>query len=111
MKAGDLGDAVTTGVIVEIGPVNPRSEDQTSREKLEIQVDTIERPILLNATNTIALAEAWGDDYTQWVGQLVAVSAAPTTYEGRATLGIKVRPQKRSLPEVLVGPPTDGQNY
>jgi hypothetical protein len=48
--------------------------------------------VVLNTTNGKALSAVFGDDTDLWVGQRVEMWAAPTTFAGKATLGIKLMP-------------------
>lgn len=64
--------------------------------------------IPLNITNTRALAELLGDDYSEWEGASVTVTRVPTRnpQDGTNTWGLRVVDARRRLPSRSAKPVT-----
>jgi hypothetical protein len=65
------------------------------------------RGLVLNKTNGLMLAAAYGDDTAAWIGQAIEVWAEPVQFQGKIVQGVKVaasllRPQAAAIP--LAGP-------
>jgi hypothetical protein len=48
--------------------------------------------LVINKTNALTLATAYGRDMQAWIGKRITVKAEPTTFGGRPTLGLRVYP-------------------
>ncbi len=50
------------------------------------------RRLPLNRTNSLILADAFGDEIEPWVGRAIEVWSGPTEFEGNPTTGMMVAP-------------------
>lgn len=87
MKASDLNGPVTTR-IVDISPVKVKDTDKT--EKLVATLEGQEKKLVLNATNVGVLRQRFGDDYSAWVGKGITLASVAATYQGQATMGVRI---------------------
>ncbi len=75
LKAVDLGTTTPTIVISKVEPV----ELDEGKKKLVLHpVDPAMKPVVLNVTNTRALAAAFGNDDALWIGKQVLLSVRQT---------------------------------
>jgi hypothetical protein len=51
------------------------------------------RRVVLNKTNGLILASAYGDETDAWIGRQIEVWAEPVSYQGRIVQGIRLAPQ------------------
>jgi hypothetical protein len=75
--------------------------DQKQKPVLHFADDV--KPLIVNKTNWLSLADALGDDTEGWSGHKVRVYVARTQYGGKPTDGLRVQPvaSKPSLKEAL----------
>jgi hypothetical protein len=76
-----------------IGKVEIRDiadKDGSTRRRLLIYFEGVEKPLVLNRTNARKLAEAYTEDYAKWVGVIVDL------YDEETSLGkgVRLRPVK-----------------
>jgi len=50
------------------------------------------KPMVVNATNWDALADAFGDDSDEWVGRKIKIRCVKTQYAGKPVDGLRVEP-------------------
>jgi hypothetical protein len=68
-----------------------REKNGGMRRKLVAYFDGQEKALVLNKTNATTLANAFGKQYANWVGQHVQLFTAPTSYGD----GVRVRPLRK----------------
>ena len=88
VKWSDLGDkepilTIRSVVIEEVGQ---------TRDKLPVlYFERTEKGLVLNKTNSNAIAAAYGDETNDWLGAQVQLFVVNTEYQGKPTQGIRVR--------------------
>lgn len=109
-RASDFTHPITA-TIVEVGE---QRFDEQPRVYLLLGGHT--KRLLLNRTNAMTLAHAFGDETDDWVGRRVRVWSEPTSFKGREVLGIRVgecetnagiQPAATSRGQAHAGPPPD----
>jgi hypothetical protein len=78
---------------LRIGKVEVRDipdKDGSTKRRLLIYFEGVEKPLVLNRTNARKLAEAYTEDYAKWVGVLVDLYDEETAM-GK---GVRLRPVK-----------------
>jgi hypothetical protein len=73
---------------VEAGEL--KDKDGTTKRRLLIYFEGVEKPLVLNRTNARKLAETYGEDYSKWVGVVVDLYDEETSM-GK---GVRLRPVK-----------------
>ena len=79
----------------------PLAEDKGCVLRTYDDYDGQEKALVLNKTNATALANAFGKKYANWVGELVSLFSAPTSYGE----GVRVRPLRK--PATVAKPDPD----
>jgi uncharacterized DUF497 family protein len=49
-----------------------------------------DKRLRLNATNAKTLADEYGDEASNWVGETIQLAAVPVVFQGQQTRGIRV---------------------
>ena len=66
--------------------------DETTKTKVVIDLNGLDKPMILNATNWDALEAAYGPESDAWVGKTCEVYADPNVvYAGKKVGGLRVR--------------------
>ena len=79
---------------VKIGKVEVdelREKTGGTKRKLIAFCDGQEKAVVLNKTNAVTLATAFGKQYANWVGHFVELSSVPTSFGE----GVSVRPLRK----------------
>jgi len=89
LKAADVKEAPLFAVIsyVEMETVGQGTD---SKSKPVMYFEGHDRPMVVNATNWDALADAYGDDSDGWAGHKIKIRCARTHYAGKAVDGLRV---------------------
>jgi hypothetical protein len=69
---------------------NLKDKDGTTKRRLTVYFDGVEKPLVLNRTNAKKLAEVYTEDHRKWVGVFVDLYDEDTSM-GK---GIRLRPVK-----------------
>jgi hypothetical protein len=69
---------------------NLKDKDGTSKRRIIVYFDGVEKPLVLNRTNAKKLAEAYTEDHRKWVGVVVDLYDEDTSL-GK---GVRLRPVK-----------------
>jgi hypothetical protein len=69
---------------------NPNGEVKTS---LCIRFKDVEKPLVLNQTNLMAVMTTWGEDTDKWINHKVKVAVVNVPFNGKNVLGIQIYPQ------------------
>ncbi len=83
------GDKVFTIKSVEMEPVG-----QEKQEKPVLNFDGSEKGLVLNKTNANVIASLYGSNIEDWVGKAITLYATEVQYQGKTTMGIRVRAKK-----------------
>ena len=62
------------------------------KDKMVLTLKDVKKPAVLNKTNALNLAGAFGKLPDQWIGKLVLVKVEMTSYAGKPTKGIRMYP-------------------
>ena len=92
LSAKNLGKKTLTGVITTIYPETIKDPKGKTEDKLVLELDDDTTRIALNKGNAVALASAFGDDYTEWQGKKVKVLTQKTHFMGEQVDGLLVVP-------------------
>src|SRR6516165_4607922 len=79
-SAADLGDKKIRTRIAKIRKEPMRQQSGTERPKFVIYFTTLDKPMVLNATNKIALVDALGSLPADWIGTEVGIYAKNTQF-------------------------------
>jgi len=91
MTLKQLGSRTVIGQIESIEP-KERTFKKGSATKLEATITGLDNPVILNQDSCKKLAEAFGEDFDDWVGEKVKVA------KGRVAFG------EGEVPAILVTP-------
>jgi hypothetical protein len=89
LKASDINGSeptlvITSVVLEEVG--------QDRQEKMVAYFKGKQKGLVLNKTNSHALAGKFGDDTDGWTGKSVQLFSEPVYFQGRKTDGLRLRP-------------------
>ena len=91
LSAADIGDKKIRTRIAKIRKETMRQQSGAERPKFVIYFTTLDKPMVLNATNKIALVDALGKVPANWVGADIGLYAENTQYQGKPTKGLRLR--------------------
>lgn len=66
-------------------------EDLGNDRKPVMTFDSAQKTMIVNKTNWLTIAQAYGDDSDGWIGKPVILFAMSTSFQGRPTQGLRVR--------------------
>lgn len=92
LKADDLKGPAQ----VRIEGVSTVEFDQRGKveRKLVLAFHGSEKTMVCNKTNALVLAEAFGKDYTRWVGERVTLFPAKVPFEGKLVNALRISAEK-----------------
>ncbi len=83
LKAADIKGKNVSVVISSVGEIHfDAKEGQSAQDKATLKFEGKEKGVVLNATNTNTLIEAYGSDSDGWVGKEIGLNTKE--YEGFA---------------------------
>jgi hypothetical protein len=91
LAATDLKKPITT-VIDQVEKDYFAKQGERKKEKAVLHLRGIKKPTVVNKTNALVLAVAFGKDIDDWVGQRVVIRPERTTYGGMPTMGLRIYP-------------------
>ena len=91
LSATDLHGEVVPDTIGKIEIISLREKDGSTKKKFVVYLTSFDKALVLNKTNALKLAEAFGKDHAGWKGKLIELYAEMTSL-GKE--GIRVRPVK-----------------
>jgi len=94
LKADDVGDKEYK---MKISGTKEHTFDNKQEPSLILLFEGAQKGLALNKTNFKRVAEAYGYDDANWVGKPVIVYAEPTEYQGKETMGLRVRVPKQTV--------------
>lgn len=92
LSAERLGTRIIKGKILDVKPKTMRGADGITNNRLVLTLQGEPLGIPLNAGNTEAIIEKYGDDYSKWKGKEVVVKIGKTQYNGNEVDGLIVTP-------------------
>ena len=70
-----------------------KAETVRDQRKLTIGFEGVEKALIVNKTNRVALSEAYGDDTDDWVGKSALLLIVMVMFEGKRTPSILLEPK------------------
>lgn len=91
LRAADLQDRILPAVIDKISVEDVGGEGRPGDTKPVITLRGRKKQLILNKTNTFALARAYGDELDDWVGKRIEIYPDTTQMQGKIVACIRVR--------------------
>jgi hypothetical protein len=91
LSAADLGDKKLRTRIAKIRKEAMRQQSGAERPKFVIYFTTLDKPMVLNATNKIALVEQLGNVPADWIGAEIGLYTENTQFAGKPVKGLRLR--------------------
>jgi hypothetical protein len=91
LSATDLGDKKIRTRIAKIRKETMRQQSGAERSKFVIYFTTLDKPMVLNATNKNALVDALGKVPANWVGADIGLYTEDTRFGGKPVKGLRLR--------------------
>jgi hypothetical protein len=82
----------TTTEIEQVAKDDFAKPGERKKERAVLHFRGIKKPMIVNKTNALILAAAFGKDIDDWVGQRVVIRPERTTYGGKPTMGLRIYP-------------------
>jgi hypothetical protein len=101
LSAADVGDKKIRTRIAKIRKEMLQQQSGQPRGKLVIYFTTLEKGMVLNATNKNLLVEKLGKNPADWIGTDVGILTENTTFAGKPTKGLRLH---------VLSPPKAGSN-
>src|SRR6516165_9073847 len=90
LSAADLGDKKIRTHVGKIRKETMRQQSGAERSKFVIYFTTLDKPMVLNATNKNALVDKLGKVPADWVGAAVGLYTENTQFGGKPTKGLRL---------------------
>ena len=106
VSAGELQGKGRVSAQIAQAALKAVGQEQVEKVVLSLQSRSGQswpRKLVLNKTNSLILAAAYGDNTDAWLNQQVVVWTEPTHYQGRVVPGIKIAPA--AAPAISMPPP------
>lgn len=92
LATGDIGDRKVGTKIAKVRKEEMRSNDGTKRMRFVIYLKTLDKPMVLNATNKNELVTALGRTPANWVGASIGILVdSNVMFAGKRTKGLRLR--------------------
>jgi hypothetical protein len=91
LGAADLGDKKIRTRIAKVRKENLQQQGKEPRAKFVIYFTTLDKPMVLNATNKNVLVEKLGRDPAKWSNAEVGLYTELTQYAGKPVKGLRIR--------------------
>jgi hypothetical protein len=91
LSAADLGDKKIRTRIAKIRKETMRQQSGAERPKFVLYFTTLDKPMVLNATNKIALVDALGTVPANWVDADIGLYTENTQFAGKPVKGLRLR--------------------
>jgi hypothetical protein len=101
LAATDVKKSITT-VIEQVEQDDFARQGERKKMKAILHLRGFKKPMILNKTNALALATAFGKDMTEWPGKKIVVKPEQTSFSGKPVMGLRTYPEEDALP--LKGP-------
>jgi hypothetical protein len=106
LSSADIGDRKIRTKIFRVKKETLKGNDGRERLKFILLFDTLDKPMVLNATNKDELVNALGRVPANWIGAAVGLHVVPTQFGGKPTKGLRIRvlskpagPQSKPQPQ------------
>ena len=92
LSATDIGDRKLRTKIAKVRKAEMRGNDDKKKTKFILFFESIDKPMVLNATNKNTLVDALGRAPASWIGATIGVYVDPNvTFAGKITKGLRLR--------------------
>jgi hypothetical protein len=92
LATGDIGDRKLSTKIAKVRKEELRSNDGTKRMRFVIYLKTLDKPMVLNATNKNELVTALGKTPAGWIGASIGILVdSNVMFAGKRTKGLRLR--------------------
>jgi len=92
LSATDIGDRRLRTKILKVRKAELRGSDDKKKMKFILFLESIDKPMVLNATNKNALVETLRRAPASWIGATIGVYVDPNvTFAGKPTKGLRLR--------------------
>ena len=91
LSAADLGDKKIRTRIGKIRKETMRQQSGAERPKFVLYFTTLDKPMVLNSTNKIALVERLGGVPADWIGAEIGLYTENTQFAGKPVKGLRLR--------------------
>ena len=91
LSAADLGDKKIRTHVGKIRKETMRQQSGAERSKFVIYFTTLDKPMVLNATNKNALVDKLGKVPASWVGADIGLYTENTQFGGKPVKGLRLR--------------------
>lgn len=91
MKAGDLNGRYITATISKIEVVDVGGEGKEADVKPVMTFANRKKQLIMNKTNTMHLAEEFGDELDGWLGKSIEIYPDKTQMQGKIVDCLRVR--------------------
>jgi hypothetical protein len=92
LSANDVGDRKIRTKIAKVRKADMRGNDDKKRMKFILYLESLDKPMVLNATNKNALVDKLGRAPTNWIGATIGLYVDPNvSYAGKLTKGLRLR--------------------
>ncbi|MGO9049927.1 MAG: hypothetical protein ACLP19_17105 [Xanthobacteraceae bacterium] len=102
LSAGDLGDRKIRTKIMKVRKESLKQQDGTTKKKIALFFTTLDKPLILNATNKNVLVDSLNGEPAAWIGAEIGLYAELTTFAGKPVKGLRLRvlnkPAKATAP-------------
>lgn len=85
------------------------STDIRDVKKMLVNFKGVNKALVVNHTNRVAMIRAFGNETDGWIGRTVRIEVTSRTYKGRPILSTTVVPQK-SVEVALIAPIIDAEH-
>ena len=103
LAATDLKKPITT-VIEQVEQEDFARQGEKKKMKVVLYLRGVRKPVIVNKTNALTLANAFGKNFEDWPDQRIVIKAEPTTFAGKPTKGIRLYPANGEDAPVLKSP-------
>jgi hypothetical protein len=91
LSANDIGDRKIRTKIKKVRKQELRGNDDKKKTKFILFFESIDKPMVLNATNKNTLVDALGRAPASWIGATIGIYVDPNvTYAGKITKGLRL---------------------
>lgn len=92
LSAIDVGDRKIRTRIAKVRKEEMRADNGKTRMKFVLFLETLDKPMVVNATNKDALVDKLGRTPGNWIGASVGIFVDPNvTYAGKRVKGLRLR--------------------
>src|SRR5664280_2846710 len=92
LSAKDIGDRKIRTKVAKVRQAELRGNDDKKKTKFVLFLESIDKPMVVNATNKNALVDALGRAPAKWIGATIGLYVDPTvTFAGKVTKGLRLR--------------------